>query len=393
MIKFLKYIFVLVLIVSNCYFLSAEKPGQLNGREDVNILQYSVPFLTIAPDSRAGAMGDVGAASTPDINSLHWNPAKYAMIKEDGGLSFSYTPWLRKLVNDINLLYLTSYYRLDDKQVIGGSLLYFSLGEIIFTGLDGYTIGQHTPNEFALAACYSRLLTEKLSMGTAFRFIRSDLTGGGYYNSEQSKAGISYAADFSLYYQTDLEIDDKASELAFGMNISNMGSKISYSEDKSEDEFIPTNLRLGGRLTMELDEYNSISFMADINKVLVPTSPEYSNDSTVIIAGKDPDVSVPQGIFQSFYDAPGGFKEELHELMYSIGAEYWYSNQFAIRGGYFHEHATKGNRKYFTLGIGLKLNVMSMDFAYLIPTATGNQSPLSGTMRFTLSFDFNKFSK
>ena len=389
MSRFLKNFVIIALILfgSRLYAQSElEDPDELNGRDlDFNILQYALPFLTIAPDSRAGAMGDAGAATTPDINSMHWNPSKYAMIDGDGGVSLSYTPWLRKLVPDIDLLYLSGFYRLDDKQVIGGSLLYFSLGEIQFTNDQGDPGGQHTPNEFAIDATYARLLTEKLSMGVAFRFMRSDITGNLV---EQSKAGISFAADYSMYYSTDLEIDEKESELAFGLNISNMGRKVSYSEDNRRDEFIPTNLRLGSRLTMDLDEYNQISLTADINKLLIPT-PEYIEDT---VSNNNSDIGPAEGMFKSFYDAPRGFEEEMEEIMISIGAEYWYSQQFAIRAGYFNEAENKGNRKYFTLGIGLKLNVITLDFAYLVPTS-GRQNPLANTTRFTLSFEFNKFKK
>ena len=369
-----------------------ENPDEINGRNlDGEILQYAVPFLTIAPDSRAGAMGDAGAATSPDVNSIHWNAAKYAMIEDNAGISISYTPWLRKLVNDINLFHLAGFYRLDDKQVIAGSLLYFSLGEITFTDWYGTVYGQHIPNEFALDASYSRYLSEKLSMGMTFRFIRSDLTGG---QTSESKAGITGAADISIYYQTDIEIDEKPAQLAFGTSITNIGPKISYSVDNQDEEFIPINLRIGGRLTMDIDEYNKISFAADINKLLVPTTPVYGDviDTTTeereILKGYDPDVSIPVGMLHSFYDAPGGFKEEMQELMFSVGLEYWYSNQFAIRTGYFYEHQNKGGRKFLTLGIGLKLNVLSMDFAYIVPSGL-RDSPLANTIRFSLLFNIN----
>lgn len=386
-------VWIVLIVQSAVLFGQIDDPDGTNGRElsdEANILEYSVPFLTIAPDSRAGGMGDVGVATSPDANSTHWNPAKFAMIDEDGGASITYTPWLRNLVNDINLLYLSGFYRLDDRQVLAGSLLYFSLGEIIFTSETGTYQGQHTPNEFAIDATYSRLLTDHLSMGAAFRFMRSDLTGGGVFtDGTESEPGKSWAVDYSMYYETDIEVDEKPAELAFGLAFTNMGAKLSYSIDDSRESFIPTNMRLGSRLTLDLDEYNSISFAADINKILVPTTPEYDTTDQ-ISAGRNPDVAVAQGMFQSFYDAPGGFREEMRELMVSFGTEYWYSDQFAIRAGYFHEHETKGNRKYLTVGVGLKLNVMSMDFAYLWPTS-GRQNPLANTMRFTLLFSFEQF--
>jgi len=389
-------------IVVTALLMSLAAPalfGQLSSKElagQMNAIQSAVPFLTIAPDSRAGAMGDAGVATDPDINSMHWNPAKYAFIDEEMGISLSYTPWLRTLVPDINLAYLSFFRRLDRQQVIAASLRYFSLGEIVFTNQFGDYQGQHTPNEFAIDAGYSRLFSDKFSGGLAFRFIRSDLTGGAVSStSGETKAGIAFAADVSAYYQTDIQVSDKDAKLSFGADISNIGTKISYTQNQDAD-FIPINLRLGGALKMNLDPYNTLTFALDFNKLLVPSPPVYYQDSTnaagdpVIHYGMDPNVSVPVGMFRSFYDAPGGFKEEINEIMYSIGAEYWYRNQFAIRGGYFHENQNKGNRKFFTLGVGLKLNVFAVDFAYLVPTS-GRQNPLANTMRFTLSFNFDKY--
>lgn len=371
--------------------------GQFN--EDVsltggpNALRVAVPFLLIAPDSRAGALGDAGVASKPDINSQHWNPSKYAFAPEEWGVSLSYTPWLRNLINDINLTYLVGYYRFDDQQVLSSSLLYFSLGEIIFTREEdqGATpIKTHNANEFAFDVVYSRKFSEKISGGVGFKFIHSDLTGGfSQQNQATAKAGQSYAANISTYYQTPLEIDKRDAELAIGINISNIGTKLSYNDDATKD-FIPTNLRIGSRLTMSIDDYNKLTFLVDGNKLLVPTPPRYDDPDDVqrITAGMNPDVSVVQGMFQSFYDAPGGFKEELRELSVAVGMEYLYAGQFAIRGGYFDEHSTKGNRKYFTLGAGVKYNVFQLDFAYLVPRA-GQANPLANTVRFTLGFEFD----
>ncbi len=379
--------------------------------QQLNAIQVTVPFLTIAPDSRAGAMGDAGVATSPDINSQHWNPAKYPFIKGDGGVSVSYTPWLRKLIGDINLAYLAAYKKVGDKQVISGSLRYFSLGMIVFTNVYGQSQGQFNPNEFAVDMGYSRLLTDHLSGAVAFRFLRSDLTGGNYVGGAESKAGKAFAGDLAFYYQNDISISDKKSQMAFGVNIANMGNKITYSENQVE-AFIPINLRLGGALTTWFDEHNSLTFTADINKLLVPTPPIYAVDTItgstlldedgnmIIEHGKDPDVSVPFGMIRSFWDAPGVLledgtrsilREELNEIMISAGIEYWYRGQFAIRTGYFHEHATKGNRKFFTAGIGVKLNVFSLDFSYLIPVKQNN--PLANTLRFTLAFEFNKFNR
>lgn len=380
------------LVINNAVVL-----GQFN--EDVsllggpNALKVAVPFLMIAPDSRAGSMGDVGAASEPDINSQHWNPSKYAFIENEWGLSLSYTPWLRNLINDINLTYLVGYYKLDEQQVISASLLYFSLGQINFTSeaSQGETIITHNANEFAFDMTYSRKFSDKIGGSVGFKFIHSDLTGGFAQQSQSAaKAGQSYAAGISTYYQTPIEIDKKEGELAFGLFISNIGTKLSYNDDVTKD-FIPTNLRLGGRFTINMDEYNQISLMADGNKLLVPTPPRYDDPDNInlITSGMDPDVSVITGMLQSFYDAPGGFKEELREISYGVGLEYSYSGQFAVRGGYFDEHMTKGNRKYFSIGAGVKYNVFKLDFAYLIPRA-GQANPLANTVRFTLGFDFDK---
>ena len=360
--------------------------GELTG--GLNALRVGVPFLIIAPDSRAGAMGDAGVASTPDIHSQHWNPAKYAFIDKQFGLSLSYTPWLRNLIDDINLSYLAGYYRLDDQQVISGSLLYFSMGDIIFTNDQGQTMTTHNPNEFALDAAYSRKFADKIGGAIAFRYIRSDLTGGfSQQGQAAAKAGSAAAADVSMYYETPISLDNKDHEFALGLNISNMGNKISYNDDATKD-FIPINMRLGGRFTYNMDIYNAIGIMVDANKLLVPTPPVYDTEEEgVIIAGMDPLVSVPAGMMQSFYDAPGGFKEEIHEFSFAVGLEYWYAGQFAIRAGYFDEHQTKGNRKYFTIGAGLKYNVFNLDFAYLVPRA-GQANPLANTVRFTLGFEF-----
>ena len=365
--------------------------GQLGGADELNTIQTSLPFLTIAPDSRAGAMGDVGAASEPDVNSQHWNMGKYAFLDSKGGFAISYTPWLRNLITDLNLPYLAGFYRIDDQQVISSSLRYFSLGNIVFTDITGTVTGQYNPNEVAVDAGYSRLFTDYFSGGIAFRFIRSDLTSGQKTaDGQETRPGISFAADLGFYYQREVDVGTGDGEWAAGAAITNMGTPVSYTVDADKTP-IPTNLRLGGRFTYNIDDYNKISGMIDINKLLVPTPPKWEYDSAtneqVVVAGKEPPGSVVVGMFQSFYDAPAGFPEEMHEIAYSIGAEYWYRNQFAIRTGYFHEHATKGNRKYFTVGIGLRLNVFALDFSYLVPT-NGQNSPLANTLRFTLGFDF-----
>jgi hypothetical protein len=378
--------------------------GELGGADKnvLNAIQTAVPFLTIAPDSRSGAMGDVGVATAPDVNSQHWNIGKYAFLDSKGGFAISYTPWLRNLIPDINLAYLSGFFRVDDQQVISTSLRYFSLGNITFTNIDGSFAGQYNPNEFAIDAGYSRLFTDNFSGGIAFRFIRSDLTSGQQTSDGQdTKAGISFAADLGFYYQNQVNVGSSDGEWAAGISLTNMGTPIAYSVDADKTP-IPTNMRIGGRFTYNIDEYNDITIALDMNKLLVPTPPVYDDSiyaatgEKVLVRGKEPPGSIVFGMIQSFYDAPGAlrnngsystFQEELNEIAYSAGVEYWYRKQFAIRTGYFHEHSTKGNRKYFTIGVGLKLNVFALDFAYLVPT-NGQNSPLANTLRFTLGFDF-----
>jgi len=366
-----------------------------SGREQtINTITTAVPFLMIAPDARGGAMGDAGVSSSPDANSMHWNPAKYAFIDKQMGFSLSFSPWLRKLVNDIYLGYLTGYYKIDDRQTVAMSLRYFSLGEILFTDEIGNPLNYYNPYEFALDATYARKFSEKWSGGIAGRFIYSNLTQGQYVGGAESSAGISVAADVSVYYRTDVEMGAVDGQFAWGMNISNIGAKISYSSTNIKKDFIPTNLKIGPSLLVNIDEYNSFTFMFDINKLLVPTPPIYDTvkgeDGNFLIAeGMDPDVSVVNGMIQSWYDAPGGFSEEMREFSFAVGVEYWYNKLFAIRGGFFYEDKTKGNRKFFTLGAGLKYNVFGIDFAYLIPLE--QQNPLENTLRFSLLFDFDAF--
>jgi hypothetical protein len=375
-------------------------PSELSGQ--MNVVSSAVPFLTIAPDSRAGAMGDVGAATSPDINSMHWNPAKYAFIETKAGLAVSYTPWLRNLVGDIDLATLSGFYKIDKQQVIAASLVYFSLGEIDFRDGNGAAIKQGKPNEFAFDVAYSRLFGDNLSGGVAFRYIRSDLASGVSSSAGvDAKAGQAFAADISAFYNKKIKLSDRDAKMAFGIDISNIGNKMSYTDELKNKNFLPTNLRLGGALTVDFDSYNTMTFAADLNKLLIPTMPyilksvkggdSLDANGNKVLLGKEPDVPVVTGIFQSFGDAPGGFKEEMKEIIYSFGIEYWYRKQFAIRAGYFHEAETKGNRKYFTMGCGLKLNVFGLDFSYLVPTAANN--PLANTLRFTLTFDFDAFHK
>lgn len=373
-------------------------PPVLGQTKSINTITSAVPFLMIAPDARAGGMGDAGVASSPDANSIHWNPAKLAFVDKQFGMSVSYTPWLRKLVPDINLAYLSAYYKVGKNQTVAGSLRYFSLGDITFTNNQGDVTGQFRPNEFALDLAYATKLGGKFSGGMDLRYIYSNLTLGQSVDNAATHAGQSVAVDVSGYYHNDeIKLKDKKAVFAAGINISNVGSKMAYS-NKSQRDFIPINLRIGPSFTIKLDDYNTLAIMADVNKLLIPTPPIYATDPVsgtqiigpdgkpTIAAGADPNRGVASGIFGSFNDAPGGFKEEMRELNYSLGTEWWYDKQFALRFGYFYEDMTKGNRQFFTLGAGLKYNVFGLDFAYLIPTQQRN--PLENTLRFTLLFDF-----
>jgi hypothetical protein len=354
------------------------------------IVSSAVPFLTIAPDSRGGAMGDAGVATSPDFNSQYWNPAKYVFNESRSGIALSYTPWLRNLVKDMNLAYLVGYHQLDDKQSISGSLRYFDLGSMQLFDEGGSSSGSSSPNEFAVDFGYSRKLSDYWSGAVSLRFILSDIYNG--IPTIESKAGTSYAADVAFFYNKKFYTNRKYSTIAYGINISNIGSKISYTSGATKD-FIPTNLRIGGTYSTEIDKYNKIGFSIDLNKLLVP-SPEIDTtiDGTPILSNLgNQNVGPIEGIFISFADAPGGFSEELSEITVSLGAEYWYSNQFAVRTGYFHEATSKGDRKFVTFGAGLKMNVFSLDFSYIVTLR--KTSPLENTLRFTLGFDLDDFSK
>ncbi|MDC3395034.1 type IX secretion system outer membrane channel protein PorV [Flavobacteriales bacterium] len=383
----MKKIIGIICALSLVFNAFAQDPDYKDLTGGLNTITTAVPFLLISPDSKAGAMGDVGVATNPDANSLHWNPAKLAFVDDDMGFAMSYVPWLRALVPDINLSYLAGYRKLNDNETVGIELRYFSLGDITFTDILGTTIGQYKPSEFALGTSYARKLSDNFSLAISGRYIYSNLTGGQAAGGIPTVAGQSIAADIAGYYTQPIRISGKDVDLAIGGNISNIGNKISYTETAVRD-FIPINLRLGTALGTEFDDYNKMSIALDINKLLVPTPPVYEDGE--IVAGQDPDVSVVSGIFQSFGDAPGGFKEEMREINYSIGTEYWYANQFAIRAGYFFEHDTKGGRKFFTFGSGVKYNVFALDFSYLINAsrAINGNNPLANTMRFTLVFDF-----
>lgn len=387
-------------------FLSCAVFGlMISGHAQVNIagqdssrrvITTAVPFLLIATDARAGAMGDAGVATSPDANSTHWNIAKLAFIQNDIGFSLSYTPWLSKIVNDMSLSYLTGYYKINKEQSVGLSMSYFNLGSIQFTDTEGQPLQTFTPKEFSIAGSYSRLLSENMSIGVTLKYIHSNLTGDFVGNGAvnvDTHPGNSIAADIGWYWFKDI---GQRSNLALGASIVDIGNKLTYSDD-NQKEFIPTTLRFGGAYKLGLDPYNSLTFAMDFNKLMVPTPPVYvvdengsvviENDEPVIARGKDPNRSLLSGMFGSFTDAPDGAVEEFKEIMLSFGLEYWYKDLFAVRGGYFYEDYDKGNRQYFTMGLGLRYNVFGVDFAYLVPTE--REHPLAETLRFTLHFDFN----
>ena len=381
---------ILSLLFLNLDLSAQIETNELGGGDVLNTITTAVPFLLIGPDSRSGAMGDVGAATSPDAYSLHWNPAKFAFADNDLEMSVSYVPWLRALVPDINLSYIGGYKKLNENEAVGVELRYFSLGDITFTNITGDIVGQFKPNEFAVGTAYSRKLSDIFALAISGRYIYSNLTGGQNVGEVATKPGQSFAADLAGFYEKPIRISGKDIDFALGMNISNIGSKVSYSETSVKD-FIPINLKIGTAIGADIDDYNKLSFAFDINKLLVPTPPEYASDgSGDIISGKDPDVAVVSGIFQSFSDAPGGFSEEMREINYSLGTEYWYNNQFAIRAGYFSEHDTKGGRKFFTFGSGVKYNVFIIDFSYLVNASKSinGSNPLSNTMRFSMTWNF-----
>ena len=377
----------LLMGTSNIY--AQQTPDEIAGKDiSKNYISTAVPILLIAPDARSGGMGDVGVASTPDAYSSHWNSAKYAFIEDDFGMGMSYVPWLRKLgAADMNLLNLTGFKRINDRSAVAASLTYFSLGSIEFTDIDGTSKGTYKPNEFGLDVSYSMKLSENLSIGATGRYVRSDLTQGVDVGTSTTKAGNAIAADLGMYYQSETNMFDMPGELAAGLFISNLGSKISYSDDDNEKDFLPANIRFGGRYTMDIDDYNSFSFMLDFNKLLVPTPPLYDEEGN-IIAGMDNNIGTMLGAIQSFYDSPNGFSEELQELQISAGVEYWYDKVFAVRGGYFFEHENKGGRQYLTLGGSVKYQTLVLDISYLIPTTTLQTSPLANTVRISLAMNF-----
>ena len=379
----------LTLVLSLMLLMTLSASAQLKKTDIFNPVYTAVTSQTIAPDARAAGMGDVGVATDPDVNSQYWNPAKYPFTISRAGVSLNYTPWLRQLVNDMYLANLVGYYRIGDFSAVSTSLRYFNMGEVTMKepigGSSGMTIN---PYEMSFDVAYSLLLSEKFSIAAGLRWIYSDLT---YDYSSETTPGSAFAADIAAYYQNYINIGQRECQLGIGLNISNIGSKINFGSD-TNSEFIPTNMRLGASLMIPVDEYNRFTVAADANKLLVPTRPiQGENESQVDYDArlqKDYyDVSSIAGIFKSFGDAPGGFKEELQEVGWSLGGEYTYNDKFSLRAGYHHESANKGNRKYFTVGAGFKMSAFSLDAGYVIATAKSN--PLDQTLRFTLTFDMD----
>ena len=391
--KKITFVLLAILVLSSMQTFAQNVLGQTD-----NCISTAVPFLNISPDSRAGGMGDIGCATSADVNSQSYNPAKYVFSDNMFGFSLSYSPWLRNLVSDYNFLNFAGYWKITNADAIAASVRYFSLGRISYMDEYGQFIGSQNPNEFAIDFTYSRKLIEQLSLAVTPRFIYSNLTAGQYVGGEETKPGLAGAADLSLFYEQDFNTKGLSnSTLRAGLNISNIAfMKMSYSSYTSRRDFLPTNLKLGIGYEMDFDGQNKLAINGEINKLLVPTPPIYAtneygivydnNGNPVIAAGRNPDVSAPMGMIQSFYDAPGGFKEEMQEVMWALGAEYSYRNFVFARLGYFHESQYKGNRQFISLGVGIKYNIFSLDMAYLI--ATKQFHPLANTLRFTVSFDF-----
>ena len=352
--------------------------------EPINVVTSAVPFLRISSDARAGGMGDLGVATSPDANAGVWNMGKVAFNKSKGGINATYTPWLKDLVNDVYLAGLSGYYKFDDNQAITGSLRYFSLGNIQFTDNLGNDFGSFRPNEFGIDIGYSRQLNKKSGVGIALKYIHSNLAGGTTVGSTTYKAGNSVAADLGYFHNGQ---NAAGNGWSWGATLTNLGAKISYTDNADAKDFIPANLGLGATYTKNFNDKNSIMFGLDVNKLLVPTPPA-EGDSTGLVDYRAK--GVVGSWFSSFGDAPGGFSEELKEFQVSIGAEYWYNKQFALRLGYFYENKEKGNRRYFTTGIGLRYSIVGLNFSYLLPTGSGvSRNPLSNTLRFSLCFDLD----
>jgi hypothetical protein len=399
MINYSKYSIFLFLVVFLAFHANAQVSPVISG-QDANrrVITTAVPFLNFAPDSRHSGMGDVGVATSPDANSAHWNAGKLAFIEGDMGFSLSYSPWLGKLVPDMSLNYLTGYKRIDEVSAFGVDLRYFNMGSIQLTDGRGNPLGDFSPRDIAIGATYSRKLSDNLALGISARFIHSNLSGNlGSSTGNESRPGVTVGTDVGLYYTQEVLVSGSDANWSWGLNVSNIGPKITYNSADDLD-YIPTNFRLGTALELPLDEFNRLTFALDLNKLLVPTTPIYTRDENgnlvvdsqgnLIIApngGKDPNRPLISGIIGSFSDAPGGFSEEMQELMISFGVEYSYDDKFALRTGYFYENPNKGGRKYFTLGVGFNYQRLGFDFSYLVPQQQNH--PLAETLRFSLAYN------
>lgn len=387
--KIRSIVFLAVLVAMSS--ATAYGQGQIIGADtSYRVITTAVPFLLISPDARHAALGDAGVATSPDANSAYWNPAKLVFIdKQAYGGSFSYTPWLGKLVNDMWIAYLSGFYKITREQSVGASFKYFDLGDIFLRGDQNQNLGTFNPREFAMDVTYSRMLTENLSVGLTGRYIYSNLTGvfSNAASSVDARPGNSAAADIGVYYTKPIMKGLRSGTLSLAASISNIGAKLSYSDNNNKD-FLPTNLRIGGAYTMELDPYNSITFIMDLQKLMVPTPPIRDSQGN-IVKGRNPNRSLLSGMFGSFTDAPNGFSEEIKEVIVNSGVEYWYNKTFAARMGYFLESKMKGNRKYMTLGVGFRKDKFGIDVAYLVPT-NKREHPLAETIRFSLIFQVSQ---
>lgn len=384
-------VFVLATLPSfaqNSVIISGQDPNR-------RVITTAVPFLNFAPDSRHSGMGDVGVSTTPDANSAHWNSGKLAFVDQKMGFSLSYSPWLGKLVNDMSLSYLTGFFRIDENSAFGFDLRYFNMGDIQLTDGRGNELGEFNPRDIAIGGTYSRKLSQNLGLGISSRFIYSNLSGNiSSVGGSESKPGIGVGVDVGLYYQKQIFAGSKDGSFSWGMNISNIGPKITYNSAEDLD-YIPTNFRIGTAYSVDFDPQNTITFALDFNKLLVPTPPVYATNedgtlatdedgNLIIEAGKDPNRPLISGMFGSFADAPDGFTEELQEVMISFGVEYSYDDKFALRTGYFYENPNKGGRRYFTMGLGFDINKLGVDFSYLVPQTQNH--PLAETLRFSLLY-------
>ncbi|MCH7415154.1 type IX secretion system outer membrane channel protein PorV [Belliella sp. R4-6] len=392
----------LSLVCLSAYEVSAQNSTIISGQDpNRRVITTAVPFLNFAPDSRHSAMGDVGVATSPDANSAHWNAGKLAFIKDDMGLSLSYSPWLGRIVNDMSVSYLTGFKKIDENSAFGFDLRYFNMGDIQLTDQRGNELGEFTPRDIAIGGTYSRRLSQNLGLGISARFIHSNLSGNiSSAGGSESRPGVSVGTDIGLYYTKDVLLGNKEGVWSWGTSITNIGPKLTYNSSEDLD-YIPTNFRIGTAYQIKIDQLNSITFALDFNKLMVPTPPIYSrdengnlitdsNDNLVIAPGngKDPNRPLISGMFGSFTDAPGGFSEEMQEVMISFGVEYVYNETLALRTGYFHENINKGGRRYFTMGVGFNYKALGFDFSYLVPQVQNH--PLAETLRLSLAYNLSK---